>query len=53
MGLDLVPFLLILAAHGISQFTNKDKRAFSIYMVLLFVALIGWNWFKLAGRGLI
>ena len=51
--LPAVPFLLILAAHGISQFTNKDKRAFSIYMVLLFVALIGWNWFKLAGRGLI
>jgi len=51
--LPAVPFLLILAAHGISEFTNKDKRAFSIYMVLLFVALIGWNWFKLAGRGLI
>ena len=51
--LPALPFLLILAAHGISQFTNQDKRAFSIYMVLLFVALIGWNWFKLAGRGLI
>lgn len=51
--LPALPFLLILAAHGISEFTNKDKRAFSIYMVLLFVALIGWNWFKLAGRGLI
>lgn len=51
--LPAVPFLLILAAHSISEFTNKDKRAFSIYMVLLFVAIIGWNWFKLAGRGLI
>ncbi|HRS68371.1 MAG TPA: hypothetical protein P5564_07165, partial [Paludibacteraceae bacterium] len=51
--LPAVPFLLILAAHGISEFTNQDKRAFSIYMVLLFVAIIGWNWFKLAGRGLI
>ena len=48
-----LPFLLIMAAFGISKVTNKDKTYFNWYTVLLFVALIAWNWFKLAGRGLV
>lgn len=47
-----LPFLLIFAAFGLSKVTNKDKKYFTWYMMLLFVALIAWNWFKLAGRGL-
>ena len=47
-----LPFLLILAAFGISKLTNKDKKYFKWYMAFLFIALLGWNYFKLAGRGL-
>ena len=47
-----LPFLMILAAFGISQVTNKQKKYFTWYMALMFVAIVGWSWFKLAGRGL-
>jgi len=47
-----LPFLLILAALGITKLTNKDKKYFKWYMAFLFIALLGWNYFKLAGRGL-
>lgn len=48
-----LPFMLILAAYGISRFTNADKKFFIWYLVLIFVAIIAWSWFKLAGRGII
>ena len=47
------PFLLIFAAFGISKITNMEKKYFSWYLAILFVALIAWNWIKLAGRGLV
>ncbi|RCR67614.1 glycosyltransferase family 39 protein [Larkinella punicea] len=48
--LPLVPFLLILAAYGISQMNAKNKKYYVPYLVLICVIVIGWNWFKLAGR---
>ena len=48
--LPLVPFLLILAAYGISQMNRKNTRYFVPYLVLIALLIIGWNWFKLAGR---
>ncbi|MGM9506799.1 hypothetical protein ACS5NO_03700 [Larkinella sp. GY13] len=48
--LPLVPFLLILAAYGISQMNAKNKKYYVPYLVLICVMVIGWNWFKLAGR---
>lgn len=48
----VMPFLMILAAVGISQITNKEKKYFTWYMAFLFVAIVAWSWFKLAGRGL-
>ncbi len=48
--LPLVPFLLILAAYGISQMNRKNTRYYVPYLVLLGLFIIGWNWFKLAGR---
>jgi len=47
-----MPFLMIFAAYGISQATNKTKKYFMWYIAFLFIAIIGWSWFKLAGRGL-
>jgi 4-amino-4-deoxy-L-arabinose transferase-like glycosyltransferase len=47
-----MPFLLIFAAYGVSEVTNKTKKYFTWYMVFIFVAILGWSWFKLAGRGM-
>jgi hypothetical protein len=47
-----MPFLMILSAFGIANVTNKTKKWFNWYLIALFVIVIGWNWFKLAGRGL-
>ena len=50
-----MPFEMMFAACGISiVMTNKRyQRWFTYWCVLMFVAAIAWNWFKLAGRGLI
>jgi len=51
--LPAMPFFLMFAAYGISQSTNKVKSFYDIYMVLLLVAIVAWNWIKLAGRDMI
>lgn len=52
--LPTVPFAMMFAAYGISYMRNpKYKRWFQIWCVVMFVAAIAWNWFKLAGRGMI
>ncbi|CAG4999649.1 hypothetical protein DYBT9275_02271 [Dyadobacter sp. CECT 9275] len=48
--LPLVPVLLIFASFGVSQMNMKNKKYFIPYLVLVSVIIIGWNWFKLAGR---
>ena len=50
--LPALPFSLILAALGISLQTNKQKKWFNYWFILIFVANIAWVWFKLKGRGL-
>ena len=49
----VLPFELIFSALGVSLITKKDNKYFTWYMGLLFVIMIGWSWFKLAGRGLV
>lgn len=51
----VMPFEIMFAAYGLSLIpTNKRyKRWFTYWCVLMFVAFIAWNWFKLAGRGLV
>lgn len=51
--LPIIPFVLIFAAYGISQMTNKYKIYYNLWLVFMLVAIVAWNWFKLAGRGLI
>lgn len=48
-----IPLLMIFAAYGISQVTNKTKKYFSWWLIFIFIAIVGWSWFKLAGRGVI
>ena len=50
----VMPFELMFAAYGLSIAVTKPKykRWFTYWCVLMFVACIAWNWFKLKGRGL-
>lgn len=44
---------LVFAAYGVTQMTKaKHKRWYTYWCVLMFVAWIGWAYFKLVGRGL-
>ncbi len=49
----IVPFLIILASLGINNLKAKHKNYYFVYLVLISALIIGWNWFKLAGRGLV
>lgn len=50
-----VPFAMMFAAYGISLLRTKRKyqKWYSYWCSLMFVATVAWNWFKLAGRGMI
>lgn len=48
-----LPFELIMAAYGISMVKNKVKNYYIVYLIFIFAAIVGWSWFKLAGRGLV
>ena len=47
-----LPFLLVFAAFGISKVTTTQKKYFTWYMAFIFIAIVAWSWFKLAGRGM-
>lgn len=49
------PMLMIFAAHGI-QLAKRDKKMRKWFTYVLFAEIfvcLAWNWFKLAGRGMI
>lgn len=48
-----VPLELMFAAAGMRLYPNESKKIWKPILVLEFVVIIGWNWFKLKGRGLI
>lgn len=51
----ILPLTMMFAALGVSLMKENPwmKRYFSFWCVLMFLAAIAWNWFKLAGRGMI
>lgn len=51
----VMPLEFMFAAYGLSIVVTKKKykRWFMYWCVIMFVAAIAWNWFKLAGRGLV
>lgn len=53
--LPILPFSLMFAAYGISKMNEVwwIKKYFPYWCALMFVAAVAWNWFKLAGRGMI
>lgn len=42
---------LVFAAYGVTQMTNKHKRLFMIWIVIICIANVAWAWVKLKGRG--
>ena len=53
--LPILPLTLMFAGYGISKMKEVwwIKKYFPYWCVLMFVACVAWNWFKLAGRGMI
>ena len=49
--LPALPFLIIMAAYGITQVNQKNHKLFIPYLAIIVIAVIAWNAFKLAGRG--
>ncbi|MBQ7210889.1 MAG: glycosyltransferase family 39 protein [Paludibacteraceae bacterium] len=47
-----IPLEMIFAAVGVSKMTTQRyRRFFTVWCLIMFVAFIGWNWFKMRGRG--
>lgn len=53
--LPILPFSLMFAAYGISKMNEVwwIRKYYPYWCTLMFVAAIAWNWFKLAGRGIV
>lgn len=51
----IFPMLMLFAAYGIqiAKGNARLRRWYSIVLVLEVVACVAWNWFKLAGRGMV
>lgn len=49
----LVPFYLILAGYGVSVMEKRHIKFYVPYLMIIAIIIIGWNWFKLAGRGMV
>lgn len=51
----VIPMLMLFAAYGIqiAKTNGKMKRWFPIVLVLEVLVCLAWNWFKLAGRGMV
>ena len=50
-----IPFSLMMMAYGISKMNEMRwiRNWYPWWCALMFVAALAWNWYKLAGRGMI
>lgn len=48
----VMPFEMIFAAYAITNMRKKHRNWYLIWCLLCIVMCFGWNWFKLAGRGI-
>ena len=49
-----MPFEMMFAAYGLSivMGNRKLQKWFKYWCVIMLVAAVAWNWFRLAGRGM-
>jgi hypothetical protein len=48
-----LPFLLLFAGYGITQMNRNFASYYFLYIIGISIVVIAWNWFKLAGRGIV
>lgn len=48
-----LPFALMFAAYGVTHINILSVKLFKYWPYIMCAAMIGWSWFKLAGRGLV
>lgn len=48
-----IPIIIIFSGNIIVNANKKLMQHFSIYLIFLGALILAWNWFKLAGRGLV
>lgn len=51
--LPIVPLILLFSSSLVVQMKGKEGVWVNGWLFFMFIAFVGWNWFKLAGRGLI
>lgn len=49
----VMPFEMMFAAYAITNMRKKHRNWYMIWCIFMVVACLAWNWFKLAGRGLV
>ena len=51
----ILPLIMMFAAYGITLVRDNPwiKKNFPWWCFVMFIAAMAWNWFKLAGRGMI
>lgn len=47
-----LPIEIIFAAFGICNFERLHKKYFNWWLFFILFVIVGWSWFKLAGRGM-
>lgn len=52
-NLVVLPILLIYTAKGIQDITFNQRKVYHIYLFILVLVILMWNYSKLAGRGII
>lgn len=48
----IIPCFIMFAAFGIYNFQSKYFKIYNMWILFIFIANLGWTWFKLRGRGL-
>ena len=48
-----VPLIVLMAGYSMTHLRHKDLKWLYAYCVILFAALVFWNWLKLSARGLV
>ncbi len=46
----VVPVLLILSSYGMAHAGTRLRKNYYLYLILILLFIIGWNYIKLAGR---
>lgn len=48
-----LPFLILFAGFGVTQTTRNNASYYVLYVIFISMLVVAWNYFKLAGRGMI